>query len=180
MRRAVARVAGGRTPWLLLIVLVATAARLVYNLEIRSYVLYRVPLVDAQEYVEWARNLARGGSELADAYYKAPFYPHFLSWWMRLLGPGVETAYVVNALLGIANVLLLWAWGRRVVGERAALVAAGVAAVYGPFLYYEMQPMPTTLAMTCRLGRWCSWVGERRCHRAGGPRSPGWRLAPWC
>jgi tetratricopeptide (TPR) repeat protein len=138
-------------PWLLLVVLVAAAARLAYNLEIRSYVLYRVPLVDAQEYVEWARNLARGGAELADAYYKAPFYPHFLSWCMRLLGPGVETAYLVNALLGLANVVLLWAWGRRVVGERTALVAAGLAAVYGPFLYYEMQPMPTTLAMTLSL-----------------------------
>ena len=62
------------------ILCVAALVRVVQYQELADYVLLQVPLVDAQENIEWAARLAQGGGEPADVYYKPPLYPHLLSW----------------------------------------------------------------------------------------------------
>src|SRR5262245_45098984 len=97
---------------LLVIVTLALALRLVQWAELADYVLVRVPLVDAQENVDWAARLTQGASEPRDVFYKPPFYPHALSWAMRLFGPGVGTAYAFNTVLGCVNVAAIAFWVR--------------------------------------------------------------------
>jgi len=70
---------------------------------------------------------------------------------MRSLGPDVRTAYLLNIFLGVLDVALLASFARRVAGARVACAAAWLATLYGPFLYYESQAMPTTLAITLAL-----------------------------
>ena len=133
------------------ILLVAIGARVAVHFELRDYVLYEVPLVDAQDYVEWATRLVRGQGEAADVYYKAPLYPWVLAIFMRIVGPGVAAAYVLNAALGVASVLFLGLWARRLFGTRLALVTAALAAVYGPMLYFEAQALPPPLVILLSL-----------------------------
>ncbi len=134
------------------VLLLAITARVALHFELRDYVLYRVPLVDAEDYVEWAARAARGEPEVDDVYYKAPLYPWVLSLGMRVLGVAVDTAYVVNALLGLLGVVLVGVWTRRVFGPRAGVGAAALAAVYGPMLYFEAQALPPPLAIVLSLG----------------------------
>jgi tetratricopeptide repeat protein len=129
----------------------AVLVRLAVHAELADYVLYRVPLVDAEEYVEWGSRLAQGGGEPADVYYKPPLYPHVLGWAMRIGGPGVGTALFLNGALGVLNVWLFALWTRRLASPTLALIAAAAAAVYGPFLYFEAQALPTTLGITLGL-----------------------------
>jgi 4-amino-4-deoxy-L-arabinose transferase-like glycosyltransferase len=126
----------------------AALVRFGVHVELRDYILYQVPLVDAQEYVEWAATLAHGGAEPADVYYKAPLYPRVLSVAMRFFGATAGTAYLLNVVLGVLNVLLLALWVRRFAGARLALWTAAGAAIYAPFLYFEAQALPTTLGLT--------------------------------
>ena len=134
------------------LVLLAIGVRVATHLELRDYVLYRVPLVDAEDYVEWAVRAARGEAEVADVYYKAPLYPWVLSIAMRVGGASVDTAYVLNAVLGVASVLLLGLWTRRLCGPPWGWVAAVLAAVYGPILYFEAQALPPALVIPLSTG----------------------------
>ena len=158
---------------LLVIVALALVLRLVQQAELADYVLFRVPLVDAQENVEWAAGLAQGAPEPQDAYYKPPLYPHALSWAMRLFGPGVGTACGLNTVLGCVNVALIALWLRCFAAPAVALGAAALAAIYGPFLYYEMQALPTTLGVTLSLLSLLLLGGVRR---AGERGTAPWRL----
>ncbi|HZM17268.1 MAG TPA: hypothetical protein VFE28_14800 [Candidatus Krumholzibacteria bacterium] len=158
---------------LLGIVAIALALRLVQWAELRDYVLVRVPLVDAGENVEWAARLAQGTPEPQDVFYKPPFYPHALSWAMRLLGPGVGTAYAFNTVLGGVNVAAIAFWVRSFASPPVALAAAALAAIYRPFLYFEIQALPTTLGVTLSLASLLLLGGAMR---AGGRRKLPWRL----
>jgi tetratricopeptide (TPR) repeat protein len=132
-------------------VALAALLRCGVHAQVHDYELYRVPLVDAQENVEWAMRLASGGADMPDVYYKPPLYPHVLGVWMRIAGMSVGSAYWLNVVLGLANVWLVHAWMRRVAGPRWAAGAALLAACYGPFVYFEMQALPATLGVTLGL-----------------------------
>jgi tetratricopeptide (TPR) repeat protein len=137
-----------KTRWWVLPLILAVAARCVTLAEIHDYVLFRVPLVDAEEYVAWAAALVSGAGEVADVYYKAPLYPWLLALWMRLFGMAAVAIAALDLLLGVANTLLLGLWCRRVVGERWGTLAAVVAAVFAPMLLFEVQALPVTLSLT--------------------------------
>ena len=70
-----------RLPWWVAVGVLAVVVRLLFQSQISDYVLFRVPLIDAEEYVGWAVNLATGRGEPDDVYYKAPFYSWVLAAW---------------------------------------------------------------------------------------------------
>lgn len=129
------------------ILLLALFVRIATHFELRDYVLYQVPLVDAEDYVAWAQRASSGEAEAADVYYKAPLYPWVLSLAMRLFGRSVDAAYVLNALLGLCFIGLMGLWARRLFGTRIALVACALGAVYAPILYFEAQALPPPLVL---------------------------------
>ena len=61
-----------------------------------------------------------------------PLYYWLLSGWVRLFGTSETAVRALSALLGVALVALTYALGQRLIGQRAALVAALVAAIH-PF-----------------------------------------------
>ncbi len=163
---------------LLVIVGLAVVVRVALDAELADYVLVRVPLIDAAENLEWAARLAGGGTEPRDVYYKPPLYPHVLAWAMRLLGPRVDTAIFLNQLLGVLNVVGLALWMRRFAGERVALGTAAVAAIYGPFLYYEVQALPTTLGLSLAIASLLLLTQPARNGAVAG-EAAAWRNWPW-
>ena len=179
-RRAVAgrgKIRFGFRAWLLVIVGLGVVVRTVLDAELADYVLLRVPLVDAEENLAWAAQLAAGGAEPRDVYYKPPLYPHVLAWAMRLAGPRVDTAYWLNHLLGLGIIVAIAFWVRRFASERAALMAAAVAAIYGPFLYYEVQALPTTLGVALALASLLLLTQSARDTIAR--PAAAWRRWPW-
>ena len=59
-----------------------------------------------------------------------PLYPVFLALASKLVGVSPEWLRIASACAGVAAVVVIGLVGRRASGERAGLVAAGVAAVY--------------------------------------------------
>jgi tetratricopeptide (TPR) repeat protein len=159
---------GSRRP--LLLWAAALAVRLVYVWQIRDAPYFDVPLVDGANYVATARLIA-GGDLLAgrEAFWQPPLYPYFLAPLVALFGPRLLPIYLVQAALGALSCVLVYFIGRRLFGERAAVCAALVMALYGPLVHFDAQPLIPVLHVALVLG------GLLQTLRAESPR--GWGLA---
>ncbi len=139
-----------RRHWIGLALLAAAALtlRLVYLLQADDSPLFFHPIVDARTYVRTALDLA-GGQWLGDAqpFWQPPLYPYFLAGSFALFGEDYHLPRLVQALSGTAVCLLLFHLGRRAFSPAVGWIAAGAAALYGPFLYFEGELLPAALAV---------------------------------
>ncbi len=79
-------------------------------------------------------------------------YTAYLAGVYLLFGVHPLAARLIQAVLaGVATCLLVYSLGRRVFGERAGLVAAGIAAVYTYFVYYSAALMTESFFMVAAL-----------------------------
>ncbi|MFQ5807391.1 MAG: glycosyltransferase family 39 protein [Phycisphaerae bacterium] len=77
--------------------------------------------------------------------YQGPLYPYLIAGTYLLLGPAVGWVYAGQILLGIVSVMLVHVLARRYFGEVAAIMAAALALLYGPLLFYEFVLLRVTL-----------------------------------
>ncbi len=102
--------------------------------------------------------------------YRVPVYPIFLAGVYAAIGHSYLAVHLLQAILGAASCLMLYALARRWTGERAALLSAAILAVYPTHLwlsgvvYSENLTTPllllTALAMTWawRSRSWARWT----------------------
>ena len=130
--------------WLLAAAVIGLAARLAFGL---IYWTDQPLTRDEQEYLSLARSLAAGHGFVydpilmatgAEPFGRAPGYPAFLA----LTGGGhaaatsVPAAVVVaQAVVGALGVAIVGLIARQLAGSRAAIAAAGLAAVYPPLVW---------------------------------------------
>ncbi len=121
-------------------VLLALALRLLHVAWVADFAtVHVVPGLDRWLEMEIARAVAGGdplGGPLAP-YESAPAYALLLGALYRLAGERWLGPLVVQALLGALTPLLLLAAGRRLGASRAGVLAALLAAVYAPAIFYE-------------------------------------------
>lgn len=130
--------------WLLLAALAGLVLRLAFGF---GYWTGQPLTRDEQEYLSLARSLALGRgftyddtltNASRDTFGRAPGYPWFVSLVHR--GDGTATGVpasvkAAQAVVGAIGVLLVGAVACRLAGRRAALAAAGIAAVYPPLVW---------------------------------------------
>jgi len=76
---------------------------------------------------------------LPDSESTPPLY-YVLAWlWTQLFGTGEAGLRSLSALLGTATVPIVWALGRRLGGDRAALIAAALAAVNPMLVWFSQE-----------------------------------------
>lgn len=112
--------------------------------------------LDTTAYVRLAREVLGGNVLLGPGlFYVSPFYIYFLA---AILGlaHSFTAVRVVQILLGTASVGLILLTARRLSGDRAAWIAAGLAALTGLFTFYEVlilqssvDPFFTSAALYC-------------------------------
>jgi len=93
-------------------------------------------------YFDWMKAIAPvetwyrwwGGREI---FQQAPFYAYWLAGLRAAFGPSVAAVALVQLLLGAAQPLVLFALGRRLFDARVGLLAAGLTALYGPFIFQQ-------------------------------------------
>ena len=144
----------------------AALLRVVYLLDYQAHsVFWDSMLLDAEVYDQLAQKIAAGdwlgGQEV---YSLPPLYPYFLAVIFKSAGHGYAVVYVIQCLLGLANICLIHSIGRKVLSGRAPLIAAAMATLYGSFMFMESKLMSTTLALTLGLllMRTLIWAAERR------------------
>ena len=101
--------------------------------------------LDTAYYVTLSRQVASEGVLASiGAFFVSPLYVYFLAA-VFTAGGSLLAAQLVQIALGAAAVGLLFATARHWFGERAALVAAGLAILTGPFTFNEVLILQSAL-----------------------------------
>lgn len=126
-------------------VAIALVLRLVFAL---VYWVDKPLTVDQVEYLLLAGSIAEGrgidyGTE-ERRLMRSPGYPIFLAA-VRVALPGVTGVKIAQSLVGALTILLIAAMARRLGGDRTALAAAAIAAVYPPLVFQPAYILSETL-----------------------------------
>jgi tetratricopeptide (TPR) repeat protein/4-amino-4-deoxy-L-arabinose transferase-like glycosyltransferase len=160
---------------LAVILVAAAAARAVYfHLYSRTSIFFDGLILDSEVYDAWAKRIASGEWMGHEAFYHPPLYPYALGLLYRLAGPAHGFVYACQALLGLVGLVLIQRIGAAVFTERAGVVAAAGAALYGPFAFFETKILGTTLGLTLNLAALLFLVRTERAAPRNGP-GPAWR-----
>jgi len=166
--RAEGRGRNGGEPWLhagatgaLLVVIGALAVRLVYAYETREVPTIWHLVGDAAGYFRWAQEIAGGAWLGTKPFYQAPLYPYVLGGCFRVLGDGVWTIRVVQAVWGAAACGLVYVGTRRLFGTGAGGIAGIMLALYGPAIFFDgiVQKASLTCLLVCGLFAATAWYG---------------------
>jgi tetratricopeptide (TPR) repeat protein len=122
--------------------------RLAYWLSVREAPFIARLAMDSREYDRWALELAAGRTASPGAFFQAPLYPYLLAALYRLVGHYLDAVYLLQIGLAVAGCYALFRAGRWYGGPRTGLWAAFLAALYGPFLFYDVQILKESLAVT--------------------------------
>ena len=121
----------------------ALALRLIYLVQASDSPLFDAPVVDARTYVQSALQLASGawagGSE---PFWQPPLYPYFLGLLFALFGESYYLPRFFQAAMGAVTCVSLYWLGRKTFSPAAGWLAACMAAMYGPFIYFDGELLP--------------------------------------
>jgi 4-amino-4-deoxy-L-arabinose transferase-like glycosyltransferase len=144
-----------RPTFLVLVLAVAFLVRLGTVLALRDVSVGPVgpPTDDAVEFNNLARNLV-GGAGYANAAgrltsFRAPGWPIFLAGLYLVAGQTPWLVYAVNCLLGALTCWLTYLLGRELLDEWSARVAALLAALYLPTLWFATMYLSENLFVPC-------------------------------
>ena len=125
------------TKRLIAILLLAAIVRIAHLSALWNSPILTVPIIDSRFYHSWAESLAAGKTQPAELFFMNPLYPYVLSFLYRLFGADPRVADVFQGAMGILLVFLIYRLGTRLFDEKIGLLAALLAALYRPFVYYE-------------------------------------------
>jgi tetratricopeptide (TPR) repeat protein len=116
---------------------------------------FRIPFLDSLNYHQWAQRLAAGDWGRGEPYWMGPLYPHLLAVTYAIFGSSGVAPRLIQLALTLLNVGLLHLLGRRLLGVRGGLLAAGLYAFYGPPVLFAgallMVTVLTTLLLLCTI-----------------------------
>jgi len=135
-------------PWrqgLAVIVTTALAVRLIYLLLYLDSPLFELYVADQIYYRYWAMQIAGGAWLGGEIFEQGPLYAYLLGGFFKLFGPSLLPVLIVQLLAGTGTVILIWWCTLCLAGAGAALAAGLLAAIYGPFVFYECMLMKSFL-----------------------------------
>lgn len=137
---------------IVLVLLVAEVIRAVYLLQYRAHVPYfDTPILDSAYYDAWAMRVAQGQGYGPMPFYMAPLYPYVLAVVYAVAGHSLSLIYILQSILGLANLLLVYVLASRAFGRRSGLIAMVLMTAYAPMVYLETKLLTETLAITLNL-----------------------------
>ena len=137
------------------VLLVAFAARAAAAFDARGI----APVSDAFDYARHAHSIAAGNG-YPDTLYAAPgsptairppALPHLLGGVEAVTGSPSLAPLLMQALLGTLAVALVWFIARELFGDRPALIAAGLAAIFPPLVLITRAPLTEVLFVPLEL-----------------------------
>jgi 4-amino-4-deoxy-L-arabinose transferase-like glycosyltransferase len=147
--------------WPLRLIVAAVAVRLVVFGQYLASPLKGFHRLDQTYYLAWARRIAAGDWLGSEVFEQGPLYPYLLAIVFRLFGDRGGLILVAQMLLGATFCLLIYASARRLFDQRTAVVAGFIAAVYGPFIFYECMFHKSFLEPLLTVAACCAAIRSR-------------------
>lgn len=125
----------------------AALVRLGYILVLARHEELRLPLLDAEYYLEWADTIVKNGFLGDRVFFTEPFYAYLLAFILKLVGSAWLEMVTLGFqfLLGAFFPVLLYFVGRTLLSRPIGVVTGLLAALYGPFVFYEGLLLKTSL-----------------------------------
>lgn len=134
--------------WILPAVLVlAAAVRLAHVVALSHTPFFDNLGLDCLVYDEWGQRIAAGDWMGSRIFYQDPLYPYFLGVLYTVFGRHLMLVYLVQVAFGVGTCALTALLGRRVFGAAAGNLAALMAALFVPSIFYEVQIEKTFLSV---------------------------------
>jgi len=133
---------------LFVILALALALRLGHWLAVRDAPFVADLIVDSKEYDAWARQVASGDWLGSQVFFQAPLYPYLLAGIYSIFGRSLDVVYLLQIVFAVAGIWAIFHAGRLMGGERIGIAAAGLSAIYGPYVFYDVQVLKESLAVT--------------------------------
>ncbi|MBI3252888.1 MAG: tetratricopeptide repeat protein [Candidatus Omnitrophica bacterium] len=108
---------------------------------------YEPLLLDPAYYEGWAARILRGDFVGEGVFYGLPLYPFFLAALYKLSSHALAAVKAAQIFLGLLNIFFIYKIGKKMADEKTGLVAASLAAFYGPFFFHEGILIPETLGL---------------------------------
>lgn len=122
--------------------------------------------MDSLEYDRWAMTLVGGAWRPEEPFFQAPLYPYLLAALYRLFGHHLVVIYGAQILAAGAGLWALGKAGARLGGPTLGLAAAAAGALYAPFLFYDVQLLKESLAVTTVCFLLWRWLMANECPTA--------------
>ena len=155
----------------LAVVTVSLLVQGLHLLEASGSPTFHHPLIDAGTYHKAAVRFAEGKSLDDGAFWQPPLFPWLLGCLYRAVGVNILAAKTGLALIATGSCLLILHLGASVFSRRVGVIAAIGLAMYGPFVFFSLELLPTGLAVLLNLLGLSVWLG---CLRR--PRWDRWLL----
>ena len=135
--------------WALFIFVTALAYRGLCFAVAGEHVLLRYPVVDAQYHDAQAQRMAAGDwiGHSQDDVFKPPLYPAYVALHYVLLGRHIALVQWSQFLLGTLSAVLLALLATRLAGPGTGRLAGLLAALYPPFVFFELQLLTPALTL---------------------------------
>ena len=130
------------------IIIAAVAVRLAYLHLALGTPLFEVLLIDSEFYDRRAREIAAGDWLGDEPFFMNPLYPYFMAAIYAVFGFEYWAVGMVQALLGAMSCYMLYEIGTQLWRRQVGLIAAGLAAFYGPYVFYD-GALLTASPITC-------------------------------
>jgi 4-amino-4-deoxy-L-arabinose transferase-like glycosyltransferase len=129
------------------ILILALLLRLGHWLAVRDQPFFAQLIMDSHEYDRWAQEIAGGAWLGSEVFFQAPLYPYLLAVLYSIFGHHLDVVYVLQILLAVAGCYALFKAGEKIGGEKVGLASAALAALYGVFIFYDVQVLKESLAV---------------------------------
>ena len=133
---------------LIIILLLALVVRTVHWLDVREDPFFAQLVMDSEEYDRWAIEIAEGNWLGSEVFFQAPLYPYFLAVVYSLFGHSLDAVYLIQIVICLLGIYALYRAGIKLAGEKVGLAAAALSAFYGVYLFYDVQLLKESLAVT--------------------------------
>ena len=141
---------------LMAILFAAFLLRLIHWLDVHHDPFFAQLIMDSQEYDRWAMEILSGNWLGSQVFFQAPLYPYWLALIFTLFGHSLDAVYLIQILGALVGYYALYRAGEKIGGEKVGLAATFLAAFYGVFIFYDVQILKESLAVT--LVCWLLWV----------------------
>ncbi len=125
----------------------ALLIRTIYQYQINQFPYLNIPMVDAERYVAWAKELAAGDWLGKTVFFQAPGYPYFLGVLFSLFGQKIQTIQWIQQVMGAGMCLVMYWTARNLFGRFTGLLTGLLTAAFGVLVCYSGFLIKSTLEL---------------------------------
>jgi Flp pilus assembly protein TadD len=134
------RISSERRYWrgILIAAALFVLCRIIFYRQLANTPVMKFLVLDSEFYYYWAQRLAAGFGHPTGPFWLSPLYPIALAGLFKAFGSGlVGLVVVAQMILSVGTLAVILHVTRALFGNVAAITAGILAALYGPWLYYD-------------------------------------------